>query len=152
MALQQSSASSPGSAAVMNPMHQQHSDPKVKLAIRAPAERAGQALSSASYNSTDVKKPWADLCQLRASSSYLAFFRHFVSLFQLSCQHLPAAGRTGGQNCQPGLGQTHWDGPGTDLLGHKLIAVNCAGCSQLFPWSWTPYLCSGWILDPRIPF
>lgn len=64
-----SKVSRPGSAAGMNPMHQQRSDPKVKPAIRAPAERAGQALPSASSNSTDVKKPWADLCQLRANPS-----------------------------------------------------------------------------------
>lgn len=112
-----SKASSPGSASVMNPVHQQHPDPRVKPAIRAPAQKAGQALPSASYNSTDVKKAWADLCQLRANSSYFAFFMHFAFLFQLSCQHLPAAVRTGGQNWQPDLGHTCWDDPGPHLLG-----------------------------------
>lgn len=100
----------------MNPRHQQHSDPKVKLAIRAPAERAGQALLSAGYHSADVKNPRADLCQLRADSSYFAFFMHFVFLFQLSCQHLPAAA---GENSQPDLEQTCRDDPGMDLLGHS---------------------------------
>lgn len=140
IALQQSSVPRPGSAAVMNPKLQQHSDPKVKSAIRAPAERAGQALPSASYNFTDLRNPWVDLCLLRASSSYFAFFMHFVFLFQLSCRHL-LGGSTASLTWGTPLGWICW---GTG------ITVNChAGCSQVSPWRscWTPCICSGWILE-----
>lgn len=125
--LEQSPVPSPASAAVRSPKHQQHSDPKVKLAIRDSAERAGQALPSASDNSTDVQKPWAGLCQLRANASYFAFFMHFCLSLPALLPALPAAAQAGGQNCQPALGQSCWDDPGMDELGHS-------NCSKLSGW------------------